>query len=701
MTTRAGRLAAFPIALSLMATLVACGGGAAPALDAIDDQIVAVGAELSLTLRGSDPDGDRISYSFHADVPDLGDRATIAVTPAGAGLFHWRPLAADVGTWHFDFIASDGENDTTITVTIEVKSAVGDQTTPVFRQPLGSGTTLDLNTRQCLDLDIVVEDQDSPEVIISQDDPVIEGATLDATSGLAANWNWCPTRAQIDADDRYTLTLGADDGDNPKVVKNYLVVLRRPTQTNCPGAPPVVTHTAANESTLNDLTLDATVTDDLGLKQPPLLYYTTTNPGTTPDLSTMTQTTMLLISGSMQNGVWAADVPNPVASMPSGSVATLYYVIVASDDDDSTGSCDHEVQAPSTATYQMRVTNPGGTGGLGLCESCSADVQCGGAADNCVRVGQTDSCLKACNGTAGECPSGYTCSAAAVVSVGGASARQCIPTAGTCSAAPTCTDDIFEDNDTRAQALANLPDLDPDTYDFTSCPLPDGSNDDEDWFPIILTADATVTFMLSGQSVSDLDLALYDSTGARLVSATGPSSMETVTKCLTPGTYFIRVYAWGAGTMNDYQLTYVRSAGACPLVCTDDVHEPDDTLLQARSIMYGGFVESNRQICAGDDDWYKVLLYNAETVTVDLTFTHAATGDLDLHFYNSAGTDLTPCTEANPSTCTSAQGQGTSSNEHYTFTAPAACSTLCTYYVVVHGWNNSQNSYSISITAPP
>jgi hypothetical protein len=60
----------------------------------------------------------------------------------------------------------------------------------------------------------------------------------------------------------------------------------------------------------------------------------------------MTQTTMLLISGSMQNGVWAADVPNPVASMPSGAVATLYYVIVASDDDDSTGSCDHEVQAP-------------------------------------------------------------------------------------------------------------------------------------------------------------------------------------------------------------------------------------------------------------------------------------------------------------------------------------------------------------------
>jgi hypothetical protein len=54
-----------------------------------------------------------------------------------------------------------------------------------------------------------------------------------------------------------------------------------------------------------------------------------------------------------------------------------------------------------------------------------------------------------------------------------------------------------------------------------------------------------------------------------------------------------------------------------------------------------------------------------------------------------------------PATCTAAQGQGASSNEHYSFTAPAACASLCTYYVAVHGWRSSQNSYSISILAPP
>jgi hypothetical protein len=688
------------IALSLLATLVACGGGAAPVLDSIDDQIVAVGADLTLTLRATDPDGDALSYSFRSDVPDLGERASIATTPAGTGLFRWRPLAADVGTWHFDFVASDGDHDTTVTVTIQVKSAVGDQTTPVFRQPLGSGTTLDLAVRQCLDLDVVVEDQDSPEVALTEEDPLIEGATLEVTSGLAAVWHWCPSREQIDAEDRYTLTLGADDGDNPKVPKNYLIVLRRPGQTNCPGTAPVVTHTPADESTVVDLTLDATITDDLGLKQPPLLYYSTTAPASPPDLATMAQTTMVLISGTMQNGVWAADVPNPVATRPAGTAANLYYVIVANDDDDDTGTCDHETQAPATGTYQMRVTNPGGAGGLGLCESCSADVQCGDADDHCVRVGQTDSCLQGCTGVAGECPTGYTCSANPVSSVNGASGRQCVPTTGTCAMAPPCEDDIFEDNDTRAQAAANLPDLDPATYDFTSCPLADGSNDDEDWFPIILTADATVTLTLAGMAVSDLDLVLYDGTGTRLQSATGSTSNETISRCLTAGTYYVRVYAWGAGAPNDYTLTYARSVGACPAVCTDDRFEPDDNRDQARQITYGGFTQAG-QICANDDDYFKLALFNGETVTIDLTFTHSATGDLDLHFYDSAGVDLTPCSEAMPATCTAAQGQGASSNERYSFTAPAACASLCTYYVAVHGWRSSQNSYSISILAPP
>ena len=42
-------------------------------------------------------------------------------------------------------------------------------------------------------------------------------------------------------------------------------------------------------------------------------------------------------------------------------------------------------------------------------------------------------------------------------------------------------------------------------------------------------------------------------------------------------------------------------------------------------------------------------------------------------------------------------GQSADSNEHFVFTAPAACSSLCTYYVVVRGWDNSSNNYDIRI----
>jgi len=36
--------------------------------------------------------------------------------------------------------------------------------------------------------------------------------------------------------------------------------------------------------------------------------------------------------GTTTNGTYAADVPNPVAGMPAGTVKTIWYVFVADDD---------------------------------------------------------------------------------------------------------------------------------------------------------------------------------------------------------------------------------------------------------------------------------------------------------------------------------------------------------------------------------
>src|SRR5262245_66542312 len=121
------------VELGLVATLVACGGGGSPpALEPLADQQVAVGNELVIELIGTDPDGDGLTYDFHADVPDIESRATMTQRPDGTGLFKWTPGGADVGPWFFDFMVSDGSNTETVTIQIEVKSAVGVNSAPVF-----------------------------------------------------------------------------------------------------------------------------------------------------------------------------------------------------------------------------------------------------------------------------------------------------------------------------------------------------------------------------------------------------------------------------------------------------------------------------------------------------------------------------------------------------------------------------------------
>jgi hypothetical protein len=330
-------------------------GGAPPALEGVGDQVAEVGRELRIELRTSDSDGDDVALSFAADLGDLAGHAMIDRAPGGAGVFRWTPRASDVGIWHIDFVASDGAQQAVLTVRVDVRAAVGDRSAPRFRTPLGAGTTLDLTQGTCVDVDIAIDDQDSASVTLSEEEPRIDGASLEVTGGLSARWRWCPTAAQIAADDRYTLTLAARDATNPATLKSYLIVLRRPAPSGCAGDPPVVTHTAADAIAAGDLTIDARIVDDRGVGPAPLLYHTDQAPATPPDLTAMSPVEMILVEGTMRDGVWAADVPNPASA---GGSATLSYAIVATDDDDPGGTCDHTATAPARGTYAMRVTRP-------------------------------------------------------------------------------------------------------------------------------------------------------------------------------------------------------------------------------------------------------------------------------------------------------------------------------------------------------
>jgi hypothetical protein len=684
-------------ALTCLATTVACGGGAAPELDGLTDQVAQVGSEFKLDLNGTDPDGDQLSYRYRAaDLPEIGSRAQISVSPSGAGVFRWTPIADDVGEHAFDFIVSDGDNETTVTITIDVKSAIGSATAPLFRQPLGTGTTIDLTQKECVDFAVVVEDQDSAQVELKLEEPVAEGMRLDQEDGLTGRFNWCPTKEQQN-EQRYTVVISADDGENPKAIKNYLIVLRGATGTNCPFEAPVITHTPVpNITTIVDLTIDADVTDDKGIKEAPLFYYSMTNPGASPDLSTMTQLPTLLITGSPTSGTYAADVPNPVATMPAGSSATIYYVFVADDDDDEMGNCDHSTQSP---VYSMTVT-AGGTANLGLCEHCSADAQCG-AGDLCTYVGSMGDtyCLQAC-GANNACPSGYTCSSGNVYSVDGNEARQCVPINGSCSM-PTaaCIDDDNEDDDNQSQASANAmvdgPMVADDIIFGVSCPKPvqpaTGSKADDDWRQLKLTEDTLVDMYLEGTGESDIDLVVYTSSGALAAKSTSLGYVENVVKCLKSGTYYVKVNGF-TNARTEYSLDYIPMAQACDTTCQNDSFEDDNSGTTAR--MTTATYSSTGKICTNDKDWFKVPMTAGKTLTIDLTFNQAdSTGDLDVHLYEGLFTDLWPCSYDNPGMCSSDRGQSADSNEHAVFTAP----TTGDYYVVIEGYNGSTNDYSIQL----
>jgi hypothetical protein len=216
-----------PRAIGLVALGAAgCGpSGHPPELAPLESQVVAVNEQLVLVLVATDPDGDAIDYSFESDVPDLDGRAVVTTLPQGAGEFQWTPLAADIGSWRFDFSASDGQNDDRATIRIDVKPATGESSAPRFLHPEGEGTTLELGSASCLSLPVEVADDDSTEVTLEQLPPLIDGAVLTQTGPLGATWSWCPSAAEIAASDRYTVVFGADDGDNPVVEDPYLIVL--------------------------------------------------------------------------------------------------------------------------------------------------------------------------------------------------------------------------------------------------------------------------------------------------------------------------------------------------------------------------------------------------------------------------------------------------------------------------------------------
>jgi hypothetical protein len=681
-----------------------CGGNHAPVLQPIADQTASVAVELSIELRATDADGDSLHFDFDAPaVPDIKSRAQLSAFADNVAIFRWTPQPSDVSAtpYAFDFSVSDGKATTTETVQITVTDGQG--AAPVFREPLGTGTTLDLSMMTCIDVAIVVEDNDSTMVTISEADPQIDGSTLTQMDAFTATWHWCPTAAQIAQTDHYLLQLVADDGTN-QTQKSYLIVLRSAQQMNCPGAPPSIMHTPLGpQSTVADLQISADLSDDVGVKSA-LLYWTTTMPSPSPDVTMMTPVTMSLQSGDATSGTWQGTIPNPVASAMAGTKQTVYYIIEARDNDDPTGTCDHTVDAPATGTFAVDVTNPGGTSGTGAnCDPCSSDTQCMTGFE-CISYAGGSFCAAECT-TAGSCDANYSCSAATITSLGGKTTHFCRATSMTCPPTVVCVEDSLEQNDSRT-TITNTTSADlpftgtaPPTFAKTNlvvCPRNGGTTDDEDWYGIDLPTDAIVTGAMTIKDYSvgshaDLDLELDDNGGNLLDASLGVTTTEYVSACQPAAATksFLRVFTSDVPVVaSKYDLTVTRTGPDANEAMGDNDHQT--------SVFLGSTGASVSLNICNSDDWFITFPADGDAYIVDLKFTSRSFNeDLTLTMERD---NCTP--SAAPATV--ATGGPIDGGLRVSYHTPDGGSASC-FYVVVGAANppNGGNVYQLnSVKAP-
>ncbi len=551
-----------------------CKEGSPPILVDPGNQVAVVGTELRVTLTASDPDGGSLNFSFRSSIPGIEAHAAVTRTPDGQGLFSYTPVAGHEGEHIFDFVVSDGDFDTIVPIVIEVRGASGIDSAPIFREPK-AGIILEAGA-DCASvpaLAVIVEDLDTVEIELTQAPPVLQGATLTVdpgSFGKEAVWKWCP-RPEDAQTFQHQLTLSADDGENPPTLKDVPIVIRPGTGEGCPGDAPTITHSPQDVSTLQDIGIVAEFRDDVGISAP-VVYYALENPVADGevDFSKLGIANMTLDVGDAMTGTWRATIPNPIVDGTEGDTATLYYVLEAVDTDDPEGGCNHRSNSPSTGVHTLTVTHPGDTrGGAGICEPCSADVQCGEDNDHCVQLAAGSFCSTACGDG---CDDGYTCSENPVTSVDGAAAQQCMPDDGACGGGgDSCDGDQYDPDDDTPAGADEVPIGGDYSDNLIICP------DNEDWFALNVSSTAQLTISVEGDNPPDIDLSLLDDELNGIDdSATASSNESLTTTCLDPGTYYALVDIYQGGMVaGNYSIDIDFDADACVgAVCCETSDDP-------------------------------------------------------------------------------------------------------------------------------
>lgn len=605
------------LASLLTLALAGCPSGERPLLGTIDRSTGTVSETLRVTIPVINPSGTAVRYRFEASrpIPSLDSVASISGGPSG-GELRWTPLASHVGTHELAIVitSSSGEEYDRATAIIEILPS--SDSAPVFLEP-GAGGTFDLARDPCVRFRIEIRDDDSPGVEIGARGTLPSGATITPDGGKSAAFSWCPSPDQIAAAERWTIGLQADDGDHAAVPHDYVVVLRSGGGTGCEGAPPVVTLSSpeggARVSSGVGYDVTVTVTDDVGLREPPILYWTTETPSdpSRPDVTLFSQALFENESGSS----FRARVPS--LGLAIGEERQVYFVVSATDNDDSTGTfCDHRTDTLLNSFYAV-----GGEGGsLASCARCNASIEC--ASGVCAPSAGGARCLDTCTGS---CAGGRTCSS--VTTSEGARAQACTGTGGSVALAcgAMCVNDRNEPNDTIATATPLSR-----TASGQIC------SGDRDLYRINgASAAAQVVVTLDGfrSSSGDLDLRLLDASGRILGSSAGVGDSETVTYCaLGSAPLYAEVFGF-LEAQNAYDLGVTITGGSC---CVNDASEPDDSVGTARPISGSDFEGT---LCYGDSDFRSFDV--ASTSRVIITVVADGLAVVDFELYDATGTLVT------------------------------------------------------------
>jgi hypothetical protein len=251
-----------------------------------------------------------------------------------------------------------------------------------------------------------------------------------------------------------------------------------------------------------------------------------------------------------------------------------------------------------------------------------------------------------------------------------------------------CSDDGYEPNDDFNQATPlSLPGID----NMIMCP------GDADVFAVNAVRTDRLNFLLVNESgLGDLDLVIYNDAGVEVGKSTssGTGAENYSYDVYVDGTYYISVEpkSGDAEDIIDYHLDLAMETFT---LCDTDAYEPNDFEEQATVLSDMQFTQSGSdwilelqdfQICnPGPFDWFALDLLQGDMVTVDIFFIDND-GDIDMHLYDSAGTQLD-------------YSSSTSDNETVDFGTTGAPEDG-RFYVRVKMYSSSTDSvYDLKVTA--